>query len=62
MGLRIGQQREQIEVFAERAGPAVSQQQRHRVRAASGHMHQVHQLAIEASAQVGQLIQPGLEP
>jgi len=60
--LRVGQQGEQVQVLAERARPAVGQQQRQRVWPATGRMDQVQQLTIQVGPQVGQLVQPGLEP
>jgi hypothetical protein len=58
---RVGQQRDQVQVLTERAGPAVGQQQRQRVRAPSGRVYQVDPLAVHGDFAVGQLVQPGLE-
>lgn len=58
----VGQQRQELQVLAERAGPAVGQQQRQWVRTLPGRVHQVHKLAVEVRVQVGQAVQPGLEP
>jgi len=58
---RVGQQRDQVQVLTERAGPAVGQQQRQRIRALSGHVHQVDQLPVHERFPVGQPVQPGLE-
>jgi hypothetical protein len=62
MRLWVGQQREQVQILAERARPAVGQQQRQRVRAMPGRMDQVHQLTGQAGLQVDHPVQPGLKP
>ena len=58
---RVGQQRDQVQVLAERAGPAVGQQQWQRVGTAARHVHQVDPLAVHGRFPVGQPVQPGLE-
>jgi hypothetical protein len=62
MRLWVGQQREQVQILAERARPAVGQQQRQRVRATPGRMDQVHQLTVHVGPQVSQPVQPSLKP
>ena len=62
MRRRVTQQRQQVQIFAERARPAMGQQQRQRIRATPRGVHQVHQLTVHIGPQVSQQIQPGLPP
>ena len=57
----VGEQRHDVQVLAERAGPAVGQQQRQRRRPAARLVHQMDHLPVHHRPRVRQPVQPHLE-
>ena len=57
----VDEQGQQVEIFAERAGPAVRQQQRQRRRPAALLVHQVDRLPAYHRPEMCELAQPRLE-
>ena len=59
---RVGQQRNQLQEFEHRPGPAVRQQQRLRVRAAALDVQEVHVDAVDARHELRPRVERGLGP
>ena len=58
--LRVGQPRDDVEELDDRAGPAVREEQRQRVRVRRARVDEVDRLAVDARAEVLELVEPRL--
>ena len=57
---RVGQRVDHVEELGDRAGPAVGEQQRRRVRLGGAHVQEVHPGAVDLGGELGVGVQPGL--
>ena len=58
---RIGEQRQQLPILEEQAGPAMSQQQRRRIWPGAGRAHYMHRDSVYPDAHVSELTETGCE-